>query len=111
MKILDSQITKGDIFDIAEVEFDDGMVKAVVDIGRELVAIDAPMHADIEEMLLEDGSAQEDLWGINFHPNGEFIEYDSLINIRPRQNKHLYIDDEATRNRIVEVVNKWISQT
>ena len=35
---------------------------------------------------------------------------ENMINIKPRQNKHLYVDDEETRNRIIEVVNKWISQ-
>ncbi len=68
------------------------------------------MHVDLEQLLLENGSRQEDLWGINFHPEEEFVEFDSMINIKPRQNKHLYVDDEETRNRIIEVVNKWISQ-
>ena len=87
------------------------MIKAVVDIERELIAIDANMHVDLEQLLLENGSRQEDLWGINFHPEEEeFVEFDSMINIKPRQNKHLYVDDVGTRNRIIEVVNKWISQ-
>ena len=63
------------------------------------------------QMLLEQGSKQENLWGINLHSDeDEFVEFDSMINIKPKQNKHLYVDDEDTRDHIVEVVNKWIIQ-
>ena len=111
MKILDEIINKDTLVKTSTVVFDENMIKAVVDIERELIAIDANMHVDLEQLLLENGSRQEDLWGINFHPEEEeFVEFDSMINIKPRQNKHLYVDDEETRNRIIEVVNKWISQ-
>jgi len=111
MKILDEIINKDTLLKTSTVVFDENMIKAVVDIERELIAIDANMHVDLEQLLLENGSRQEDLWGINFHPEEEeFVEFDSMINIKPRQNKHLYVDDEETRNRIIEVVNKWISQ-
>ena len=111
MQILNDRIKKSDLLTISTVVFDENMVKAVVDIGKKLIAIDAEMHVDLEQMLLENGSKQEDLWGINLYPDDEeFVEFDSMINIRPRQNKHLYVDDEDTRNRIIEVVNKWISE-
>lgn len=65
------------------------MVKCVADIRRGLLAIDADLHADLEALLLQNGSAQEDLWGFNLwvEEEGEdFIEFDSLINIRSWQN-------------------------
>jgi len=66
------------------------LVKAVVDINKKLVVVDAPMHVDLEQFLLEQGSAQSDIWGINLHPakfgTADFIEFDSMINIRPRAN-------------------------
>lgn len=65
------------------------LVKAVVDIELEIVAVDAEMHVDLEQFLLENDdhpSQQNDLWGINFHPDKlsgpDFVEFDSLINIR-----------------------------
>ena len=92
--------------------FDGPMVKAVVDLGRKLVGVDANMHADIEQMLLSDGSKQDDLWGINLYPEegGEdFIEFDSMINIRPRQgNRSRFVDDEANRNEIIALVREWV---
>ena len=66
------------------------MVKADIDVAKKIVVIDMDMHADGEAHLLERGSQQADLWGINLHPDkfgtDEFIEFDSMINIRPRQN-------------------------
>lgn len=109
MQILKEIITKDYLNEIKDNYFGD-MVKAVVDIDKELLGIDAELHADIEELFIENGSKQENLWGINLYPEEEdFIEFDSLINIRPRQNnKTRGVNDENTRKKIVEVVNKWV---
>ena len=113
MIILKQKIDRRDLMKTAAVVFDDEMIKAVVDIRRQLIAIDAELHADLEEMLLNEGSAQEDLWGINLYPEetGEdFIEYDSLINIRPRQNNRSRgIEDDTIRAKVDEAVYTWIS--
>ena len=109
MQILKEIITKDYLNEIKDNYFGD-MVKAVVDIDKELLGIDAELHADIEELFIENGSKQENLWGINLYPEeDDFIEFDSLINIRPRQNnKTRGVNDENTRKKIIEVVNKWV---
>ena len=109
MQILKEIITKDYLNEIKDNYFGD-MVKAVVDIDKELLGIDAELHDDIEELFIENGSKQENLWGINLYPEEEdFIEFDSLINIRPRQNnKTRGVNDENTRKKIIEVVNKWV---
>lgn len=111
MKTVEEVVNKGDLAK-SEVVFDGPMVKGVVDIRKGLLAIDADLHADLERMLLEDGSAQEDLWGINlwFEDDGEdFVEFDSMINVRPRQgNRSRDVENLAVRAKIVEVVEKWI---
>lgn len=93
-------------------EFYGDMVKAVVDVDRKLLAVSAELHADLEKILMEHGSEQAALWGINLYPNeaGEdFIEYDSLINISPRRNNFSRdVEDETIRNIIQEVVNEFI---
>ena len=64
------------------------LVKAVIDVERKIMAVDGEMHADEEQILLLDGSKQEDLWGINIYPDKEDenrIEFDSMINVRPSQ--------------------------
>lgn len=110
MKILKSNIERASLSSSANVL--GGMVKAVADVERELLAVDAEMHADLEQLLLENGSSQDDLWGINlwFDEDGEdFIEFDSMINIRPRQgNRSRDVENPETREKIRKVVAKWI---
>src|SRR5512143_690571 len=80
------------------------MVKAVVDLRRGLMLLDADLHADQEAELLADGSAQEDLWGINLYPDvpgPDWVEFDSMINLRPSSgNRSRGVDDAATREAI-----------
>lgn len=80
MKIIKEILTPKELKEMAAAGFGD-MIKAVVDTERELVAVDAELHADLEALLLENGSKQKDLWGINLYPDlaGEdFLEYDSI---------------------------------
>jgi len=113
MKILDEPITIEELKRIALDTFGD-MVKAVVDVQRRLVAVDAELHADLEALLIEDGSKQHDLWGINFYPalEGEdFIEFDSMINMRPSQgNLSRGVDDETVRKEIADIIAQWVKR-
>ena len=90
------------------------MIKAVVDVEQGIMAVDAELHADEEEALLERGSAQANLWGINLYPDvagEEWIEFDSLINLRPSQgNRSRGVDDPGTRKRIAEVVSRLVAR-
>ncbi len=85
------------------------MVKADVDVAKKIVVIDMDMHADGEAYLLEHGSQQTDLWGVNLYPDkfgtNEFIEFDSMINIRPRQNNPSRdVLDQAIRQQIIDII-------
>ena len=89
MRLIDceNRVTLNELNEMAVAMFGD-LVKAVVDIKREIMALDAELHSDEEAILLENGSSQADLWGINLHPTlkgEEFIEFDSMINLRPSQ--------------------------
>jgi hypothetical protein len=113
MKIISKKITSREMQELAANVFGD-MVKGVVDIERELIAVDAELHADLETCLLEDGSVQHSLWGVNFYPGlsgDDFVEFDSLSNIRPAQgNRSRMVEDERIQKRILEIVNKRIVQ-
>ena len=89
------------------------LVKAVVDVEREIVALDAELHADQEAYLIEQGSMQQHLWGINIYPDlrGEaMIEFDSMINLRPSQgNRSRGVEDPALRSHILSIVLKFIA--
>lgn len=87
----------------------DNLVKADVDVARKIVIVDMEMHADGEMELLEDGSDQENLWGINLYPEhfgtDDFIEFDSLINLKPRQNNMTRgVEDEAIQQQIRDII-------
>ena len=111
MIIIKEPININNIVEMASNRYGD-MVKAVADVRRELVAVDSDLHSDLETLLLEDGSAQEDLWGYNIYPelDGEdFIEFDSLINIRPRQNNFSRdVEDVQIQRAIIAITNKYI---
>lgn len=96
---------------LAEGRFGD-MVKAVVDLRRGLMLLDAEMHADQEAELLAGGSAQEDLWGINLYPGlpeADFIEFDSMINLRPSSgNRSRGVDDMETRAKVEALVGRLV---
>jgi hypothetical protein len=82
----------------------EGMIKIVVDIRRRVLSGGGEMHADCESVLLEDGSEQDDLWGANWHPGEQRIEFESLINIRPRLgNRGILIQDENIRKQVESV--------
>ncbi len=113
MHILETPLKKADLKPMEEKMFGN-FVKAVVDIDRKIIALDAEMHADLEQLLLENGSEQKNLWGINFYSDmtGEdFVEFDSMINVRPSQkNRSRGVDDPEVRKKILEVVSVWITE-
>jgi len=90
-------------------------VKAVIDIDQEIMGVDAELHSDIEQALLEQGSQQGHLWGINIYPNkikndtDDWIEFDSMINIRPSWgNNSRFVEDALIRKKIINLVKKFI---
>lgn len=111
MKIIDVPITVMELASMAEAGFGD-LVKAVVDVERGIMAVDGELHSDEEALLLENGSRQDNLWGINLYPAlapADFIEFDSMINIRPSQgNRSRGVDDPDLRERIVGVVDSLV---
>ena len=82
-------------------------VKAVVDVDRKIMALDADLHADQEAYLLENGSKQQFLWGINIYPDlpeKDMIEFDSMINLRPSQgNRSRGVEDAKIQEKILKI--------
>lgn len=113
MKIIAGTLSINELKRMAAETFGD-MVKAVVDLERGLLAVDAELHSDLEAALLQDGSQQRNLWGINFYPDtpdGDFIEFDSMINVRPSQgNRSRRVEDESLRKKITEIVLQRVSR-
>ena len=114
VQIVRRPLTRGDLAAEAALGFGD-MIKAVVDVERGIMAIGAELQADEESALLDDGSQQSNLWGINFYPNesgDQWLEFDSMINVRPAQgNRSRGVDDDAIREAIRRVVYALVSDS
>jgi len=114
MKIVEQNITLDELNQMSQKMFGN-LVKAVVDIEKGIMAVDAELHSDEEAFLLENGSKQANLWGINIYSElfgqTDFIEFDSMINLRPSQNNRSRgVDNKETREKILEITNKLISK-
>lgn len=113
MKIV-NKISISEIRAMAQKMFGE-LVKADVDVEKQIVIIDMPMHYDGEQELLKEGSRQGDIWGINLHPDDygteDFIEFDSMINIRPSQgNASKNVLDESIRKKIIEIIAETVHE-
>jgi hypothetical protein len=103
--LLKEKATGSNIQDMLE-QYED-MIKIVVDIRRFVLSGGGEMHSDCESVLLEDGSEQDDLWGANWYPSEQRIEFESLINIRPRLgNRSILIQDENLRKQVQAITQK-----
>jgi Protein of unknown function (DUF5674) len=112
MRTVTTRITVASLDRMAGGRFGN-LVKAVVDVAQGIMVVDADMHADEEALLLEHGSRQRDLWGINLYPGefgtAAFIEFDSMINIRPSQNNRTRsVDDPQARQAVISVVSRLV---
>jgi hypothetical protein len=90
------------------------LVKAVVDEKREIMVIDGELHSDEELLLMENGSNRSDVWGINLYPqfglpSEKFVEFDSMINIKPSfGNQSRGVDNQQTREKIRGIVKNLV---
>lgn len=112
MTIIRDGIDLSDLVALAEGRFGD-LVKAVVDVERGLMAVGGELHADDEAALLDDGSRQSDLWGINLYPadHGQpgWLEFDSMINVRPSVgNRSRSVEDASVQRRIRTIVERLV---
>lgn len=111
MRMIRSPVSRSEIARLAETQFGD-MIKAVVDVSRRIMVLGGELHSDEAAKLLEDGSQQADLWGINLYPGDAedaWIEFDSMINVRPSQgNRSRGVEDEALREVIRAVVSELV---
>ena len=112
MKIIKDNLLLSELKEMADKGFGN-LVKAVVDVEKGIMAVDAELHSDEEAFLLENGSEQKNLWGINLYPQASgdnFIEFDSMINIKPAHgNRSREVVDSTLREKIKEVIEKLVS--
>jgi len=84
-------------------------IKLAVDVEREVLAGGGSLHADCERVLLDNRSAQKDVWGADWIPEKQQVAFKSLINIRPGQgNSSMEITDAGLRGRVAAVVRQLL---
>jgi len=114
MEIIENKISLENLKKMSEKMFGN-IVKAVVDVEKSIMAVDSDLHADLEILLLEQDSKQENLWGINLYPenigNENFVEFNSMINLRPSWgNKSRGVDDPKIQEKIREIVERLVTK-
>ena len=113
IRIVREPIALDDLRALAREQFGE-MVKAVVDVAQGRMAIGGELHADEETTLLDEGSRQADLWGVNLYPDApppERVEFDSMINVRPALgNRSRSVEDPALQARIRDIVGRLVRE-
>jgi hypothetical protein len=83
-------------------------IKTVVDIRRQVLAGGGEMHSDCEAVLLDNGSLQSDIWGASWNSISQEIFYESMVNLRPRQNRSMQILDVAICEQVKQIIHKLL---
>lgn len=113
MKIVIGKITIKELAEMSKRMFGN-LVKAVVDVEKEIMAVDGELHSDEQELLIEKGSDYKNLWGINIYPeikSEEWIEFDSLINLKPALGHRTRgVENQETREKIIKIVNNLVEK-
>jgi hypothetical protein len=113
MQVIKSKIHIDELKKMAEEMFGD-LVKIVVDVEKEIMAVNGELHSDEQELLIEKGSKPENLWGINIYPqvdNENWIEFDSVINLKPHfGNRTRGVDNPEIKEKIIKIVNKLVKK-
>ncbi|MDP3991179.1 MAG: DUF5674 family protein [Candidatus Nealsonbacteria bacterium] len=113
MKIITDKITINELEEMSKKMFG-SLVKAVVDVEKEIMAVNGELHSDEQELLIKKGSKYENLWGINIYPeikNENWIEFDSLINLKPVLGYRTRgIEKQEIREKIIKIVNKLVEK-
>jgi len=111
IRVVRDTVSRDELTEMAKHQFGD-MVKAVVDVEQSVMAIGGELHSDEEATLLDQGSVQRHLWGINLYPDkplNEWIEFDSMINVRPSGgNRSRYVESAEIREVVIRIVNRLV---
>jgi len=109
--IIRDAVSRDSLRDMAKQQFGD-MVKAVVDVEEGIMAVGGELHSDDEAILLDHGSLQGNLWGINLYLEKsaeEWIEFDSMINVRPSSgNRSRYVESGEIREAVTQIVQRLV---
>src|SRR3989344_229259 len=101
-------VTKSEPFTKEEIEqakeHFEVYIKTVIDLEQKVCSAGASRHFESEQILLEQGSKQSNVWGGGIDMETKIIDFNSFINIRPVQNNQSNeIQDVAIRKQYEEL--------
>jgi hypothetical protein len=84
-------------------------IKLAVDIEEKFLAGGSDLHADCEKTLLKQGSHQSNIWGASWYPHKQMLDYESIVNLRPRDNnRSMEVQNPAVREEIKTIVLNFL---
>src|SRR3989338_6368383 len=104
--LLRQPATEQQIMEMLEVH--ESYIKVAVDVRRDILAGGGEFHADCESVLVEDGSRREEVWGADWIPMEQAVRFGALINIRPRVNPGMEIQDSEVRRKVEMITRKLL---
>lgn len=104
-------ITRSEPFNLDEIEklkeqFD-VYIKTVIDVEKKICVAGMDRHFEGEQLLLDSGSMQANIWGGGIDLETKSIDFNSFINIRPQDNNTSNeIQNEELRQKY-EMLTSW----
>ena len=89
----------------------DSYIKTVIDIEGKICSAGGKLHFDNEQILILQGSAQNNLWGGGIDLKTQTFDFNAMINLRPKDNNTSNeILDPKTRQKF-EKLMKYFFKT
>ncbi len=103
--MFDKKAEKEEVDKVTEVY--EGYTKVVVDVETETLAAGGEYHIDCEEILISNGSLQENLWGGGYRFNTKEVDFMALTNFKPGISHFTYeISLPEVRERVEKVIKR-----
>lgn len=105
--VLDRKITAPEFEKAREIYND--YIKTVIDVERNIMAIGGEFHIDCEEVLIQQGSKLENLYGGGYRVSTKEVEYMAMSNFKPALNKTTYeVTDPTIRQRVYNLTKNYL---
>lgn len=86
-------------------------IKTVIDVKKKVCSAGCDRHFESEKILLQRGSNQSDIWGGGIDLETKVIDFNSFINIRPKdRNTSNEIQDAKIREKYEELTKYFFKQ-
>ena len=109
IQILNEKTTANDLKKFAENWYPN-FLKGCVDLENRKVAVGGEYHIESAQILVNDGGKGQNIWGFNIRylENENIIEFDSMVNIKPKINNGRVITDDNLKEEVNKLILEFI---